>query len=111
MEYIITGEIQRIGNAESFGSKGFTKRELIVRTDDKYPQDLKIEFHKDACSKLDKFQEMQKVNVSVNIRGSEYNGKNYVSLVGWKIEADEKSYQPEPKRPHQPSGNDDDIPF
>jgi hypothetical protein len=88
--YEIKGAVKFVGEMETIGAKGFTKRELIVTTpDDKYPQDLKIEFVKDNCSKLDDISEGDEVTVGVNLRGSEYNGKYYVSLTGWKIEKGE----------------------
>jgi len=88
--YEVKGAVKFVGEMETLGAKGFTKRELIVTTpDEKYPQDLKIEFVKDNCSKLDSISVGDEVTVGVNLRGSEYNGKYYVSLTGWKIEKGE----------------------
>ena len=39
----------------------------------------------DKIAQIDNFQVGNPVNVSVNIRGSEYNGKYYSSISGWKI--------------------------
>ena len=61
--------------------------EIVVTEDGQYPNDIPIDFLKDKSDLLNNFGIGQEVNVSVNIRGSEYNGKNYVSLNGWKIEA------------------------
>ena len=84
--YEVKGRIKLIGKMETIGSKGFTKRELVVTTpDEKYPQDLKIEFTKDNCAKLDGLSVGDDVTVEVNLRGSEFNGRYYVSLTGWKI--------------------------
>lgn len=88
--YEVKGAVKIVGKMETIGNKGFTKRELIVTTpDEKYPQDLKIDFVKDNCSKLDDINVGDEVTVAVNLRGSEYNGKYYVSLTGWKIEKGE----------------------
>ena len=87
-EIKIKGKLKLIGDTQEIGSKGFIKRETVLTTDDaKFPQDLKIEFLKDNCSKLDAFSLGEEVTVSVNLKGSEWNGKYFVSLTGWKIEA------------------------
>jgi hypothetical protein len=98
----ISGTIRQIGETATFGAKGFTKREFLLETaDGKFPQQLKFELHKDNAAKLDKFRVNQEVTVGFNIRGSEYNGKHYVSLVAWKI--DSIGGQPAPaQRAQQP---------
>ena len=82
----IQGKIKLIGQTEEIGTKGFTKRTLVVETLETYPQTIPIEFVKERTGLLDNLFEGQDVNVHVNVRGQEYNGKYYVSLNGWKIE-------------------------
>lgn len=85
--YEATGKIKLINEVQSFPS-GFTKREFVVTTSaDKYPQDLKFEVVKDKCAMLDEFEPEQEVVVSFDIRGNEYNGKYFVNLSCWKIQA------------------------
>jgi hypothetical protein len=85
--YETAGKLKWIGDTQSFAS-GFTKREFVVTTAaDKYPQDLKFEVVKDKCPLLDPFELGQDVQVSFDIRGNEYNGKYYVNLACWKIQA------------------------
>lgn len=85
--YESAGKMKWIGATQSFAS-GFTKREFVVTTaHDKYPQDLKFEVVKDKCSLLDHFEIDQEVQVSFDIRGNEYNGKYYVNLACWKLQA------------------------
>jgi hypothetical protein len=83
--YETSGKLKWIGSVQSFPS-GFTKREFVVTTADKYPQDLKFEIVKDKCSLLDPFEVGQDVEVSFDIRGNEYNGKYFVNLSCWKIQ-------------------------
>jgi hypothetical protein len=83
----VKGTIKVVGTTQEVGSNGFTKRQLVVTTDEQYPQDIAIDFVKDKCSILDKYGVGQQVTVGVNLRGSEYNGKYYVNLQGWKINA------------------------
>ena len=81
----VAGKVHLIGQTESVGNNGFTKRQIVIETSEQYPQKVAIDFVKDKCSILDKFSIGQQVTVDVNVRGSEYNGKFYVNLQGWKI--------------------------
>ncbi len=92
----LEGKIKVIGETQSFGSSGFTKRHLVITTDEKYPQDIQVEFVKDKCSILDKYAVGQDVKVGINIRGNEYKGKYYVNLQGWKIENTGQESSPDP---------------
>jgi len=85
MGYEIEGTIKVIMDVMTFGS-GFTKREFVITSgDDKYPQDIKMEFVKDKTALLDRFRPGQRVKVGFEIRGNENNGKFYVSLSAWRI--------------------------
>jgi single-strand DNA-binding protein len=77
--YEIKGTVAKILDPQTFSS-GFTKREFIVQTDEKYPQSIKFECVKERIAQLDPVREGATVNVSFRIRGSEYNGKFFVNL-------------------------------
>ena len=81
----IIGKIKVI-NATQEVSASFKKRELVVTTDEQYPQHIPIYFVQDKCDTLNSYKVGQEVKVSINIRGNEYNGKYFVSLQGWRIE-------------------------
>lgn len=82
----ITGKVAFIGQTESVGQNGFTKRLLVVETAEQYPQKLPIDFVKDKTSLLDNFNVGQNVKVQINLRGSESNGRWYLQAQGWKLE-------------------------
>jgi len=84
--YEAQGAIKVINDTQTFGS-GFTKREFVITVESKFPQDIKFELVKDKCDWLDKFSVGQQVTVSFDIRGNEYNGKYYVNLNCWKLQA------------------------
>lgn len=85
--YEAQGTLKIINDIQTFGS-GFTKREFVITTaDSKYPQDIKFEIVQDKCAQLDQYKVGQAVNVSFDIRGNEYQGKYYVNLNCWKIQA------------------------
>lgn len=85
----IKGRIKHIGQTESFGSNNFEKRLLLIETENKYPQLIPIDFVQDRVDLPDPYKVGQIVTVSINLRGSEYNGKYYVSVQGWKITSNE----------------------
>lgn len=120
--YEAAGKVKVIFDTQTFPS-GFSKREFVVTTESKYPQDLKFEVVKDKCAMLDKFKEGNAVVVSFDIRGNEYNGKYYVNLSCWKITGgsggggDEYSQEmppdvePSPEDLRKTDDFDDEIPF
>lgn len=88
----LEGKIKEIKEAQTFGSNGFRKRELIITTDEQYPQTISIEFVQDKCELLDKVKVGQEVKVHVNIRGREWvnpegETKYFNSIQGWRIES------------------------
>lgn len=84
-ELKITGKIKVIGEKQTFDS-GFEKVEFVITTIDQYPQDIKFEVLKDKVENFLKYNKVgADVDVSFNIRGNEYNGKYYNSLIAWKV--------------------------
>jgi len=81
----ISGKIKIIKATEEV-SATFSKKQIVVTTSEQYPQDLPIEFVNANISKLDSFSVGQDVKVSINLRGSEWQDKHYLSAQGWKIE-------------------------
>ena len=64
----LTGNIKLVGDIQEI-SPTFKKRELVITTDEQYPQTISIEFVQDKCSLLDGLNVDQKVKVSINLRG------------------------------------------
>jgi len=91
----IQGQIILIGETETFGAKGFKKRQIVIKTDAQYPQSIPVDFTQDKCVILDKYEVGQYAKISINIRGTEWQGKYYVNLDGWKIEKGEKELSSE----------------
>ena len=80
-----------IDETKTYGSNGFRKRELVITTEEQYPQHLAIEFVQDKTSLLDSFKEGEAVKVSINLRGREWTNpqgetKYFNSIQGWRIE-------------------------
>lgn len=86
----ILGIIKKISSLQTFPS-GFKKRELILTTEEQYPQNILIEFIQDKCYFLNDFKIGDKVKISIIIKGREWtnpegNIKYFNSIQGWKIE-------------------------
>ena len=122
----VQGRIKMIGDTQTFGSNGFRKREVVVTTEEQYPQHIMIEFIQDKTDLLNNFQEGQQVKVNINLRGREWvnpqgETKYFNSIQGWRIEALQSEGAPEmppipPADAFEPVGdlNDedhDDLPF
>lgn len=87
----IQGRIKSISQTETFGNNGFKKREVIVITEEQYPQTLPVEFVQDKTDLLNNFSEGQDVKIGINLKGREWTSpkgevKHFISLQGWKIE-------------------------
>jgi len=86
----IAGKIKVIKPTKEV-SDTFKKRELVVTTEEQYPQHILIDFIQDKCSVLDGYNVGENVKVSINVRGKEHTTKDgevkyYNQLQGWKIE-------------------------
>ncbi|WP_228853660.1 DUF3127 domain-containing protein [Aegicerativicinus sediminis] len=99
----VQGRIKKIGETQTFGSNGFRKREIVIVTEEQYPQPLMVEFVQDKTDLLNNYSEGQTVKVSINLRGREWQSpqgeiKYFNSIQGWRIE----SLQPESSSPDMP---------
>ena len=87
----VTGKIKKIDETKTFGNNGFRKREMVVTTEEQYPQMIMIEFVQDKCDLLNNFKVGDDVKVSINLRGREWvnpqgETKYFNSIQGWRIE-------------------------
>ncbi|PHQ29779.1 DUF3127 domain-containing protein [Leeuwenhoekiella nanhaiensis] len=86
----VQGKVKLIGDVQTFGS-GFKKREIVVITEEQYPQTIMVEFVQDKTDLLNNFKPGQNVKISINLRGREWvspqgETKYFNSLNGWRIE-------------------------
>jgi hypothetical protein len=112
----VQGKIKIIGDVQTFGTD-FTKRELVVITDDQYPQLISIDFLKDKCDLLNSYDVGQSVNVSINLGGREWinpqgEAKYFNSVTGWRIEDVTPVEPSQPiEAPNLSQEVEDDLPF
>lgn len=85
--YELSGTVKEIFEEKTFGS-GFNVREFVVTTEaDKYPQDICLQCVKEKVEMVNKLKTGEKVKVSFDLRGREYQGRYFVNLNAWKVES------------------------
>ncbi len=122
----IQGKIKFIDGIKTYGANGFRKREIVLTTEENYPQHILIEFVQDKCELLNDYRVGQMVKISINLKGREWvnpqgETKYFNSIQGWRIEsltentAQEVSPEP-PMNAFEPANKAmeeeyDDLPF
>ncbi|MBG42737.1 MAG: hypothetical protein CL530_02105 [Aequorivita sp.] len=87
----LQGKIKMIDETKTYGNNGFRKREMVITTEEQYPQHIMIEFVQDKTDLLNNYNVGQDVKVSINVRGREWvnpqgETKYFNSIQGWRIE-------------------------
>lgn len=120
----ISGKVKAILEQQTFGS-GFTKREVVVTTQEQYPQHLLVEFVQDKVALLSNLSVGDDVTIGINLRGREWQApdgtiKYFNSIQGWRM--DKAGEKPPVESTPPPSFEDldanassgeemDDLPF
>lgn len=86
----VLGRVKMIGDVQQI-SATFKKREIVVTTEEQYPQHIMIEFTQDKADLLNQYNVGEQVRVSINLRGREWTNpqgetKYFNSIQGWRIE-------------------------
>ena len=86
----LQGTVKKIFEIQNFPS-GFQKREMVILTQEQYPQPISIEFLSEKISLLDHISEGDQVKIGINIRGREWTNpegqvKYFNSITGWRLE-------------------------
>ncbi len=113
----LTGKLVVKYDIQSISEK-FKKREFVIKTEDKYPQFIKMQLINDKCGLIDPVNVGDDLTAQINIGGREYvkDGiTNYFnSIEAWKIESkvvESATYVPQPQ-PDLPVDEDNtDLPF
>ena len=114
----LQGTVKKIGETQTFAS-GFQKRELVLLTEEQYPQPIQIDFLSDKIDLLNNVSEGESVKVGINIRGREWTNpqgevKYFNSITGWRlekvnVEAPQGNFTEKPKeKAENPFAEDDD---
>lgn len=120
----VSGKVKFISNDIKVNDK-FTKRELVITTDEQYPQHILINFVQDKTDLIDKLKIGEEVKVSINLRGREWLdpktdlNRYFNDIQGWRVEKQDTSKQSpsmSSKEAFEPATNlkeeePDDLPF
>lgn len=125
----IAGKIKLISDIQTFDS-GFKKREVVITTEEQYPQHILVELLGDRTEIINPFKIGDDVKISINIRGREWvnpqgETKYFNSLTGWRIEKlQSETFSQQPNNPLSQQipnstspispvieDEDDDLPF
>jgi len=99
----VLGKIKMIDTAKEVGSGGFKKRDVVVTTDETYPQHILIQFVQDKCDLLNIYNVGDDVKIGINIKGRIWTNPQgedmYLnSINGWNIFKQDTSKQ-SPEKP------------
>jgi hypothetical protein len=123
----VLGRVRLINPVQQV-SASFKKRELVVTTEEQYPQHILIEFAQDKTDLLNNYNVGEQVKVSINLRGREWvnpqgETKFFNSIQGWRIEKVQAEAPSAPQMPPMPAAEafepatnfkeeeHDDLPF
>jgi hypothetical protein len=86
----VTGRVKMIDQTKEVGSGGFKKRDIVVTTDEQYPQHILVQFVQDKCDLLNNFQVGEQVKIDINLRGREWTNQQgetvyFNTIQGWRI--------------------------
>jgi hypothetical protein len=115
----VVGKIKLVSKVIEKGT--FKSRNVVVTTDEQYPQYISVQFVQDKCNLLDLYKEGDNVNIGINLRGREWVNTEGVSVYfntiqGWKINKITSAPKAEVQNPFAPADNfkeedHDDLPF
>ncbi|MGB0789434.1 MAG: DUF3127 domain-containing protein [Marinirhabdus sp.] len=99
----VQGKIKIIDETKTYGNNGFRKRELVVTTEEQYPQHILIEFVQDRTELLNNYNVGEMVKVNINLRGREWvnpqgETKYFNAIQGWRIEKTGTAVAPPPSQ-------------
>ncbi|WGS82561.1 MAG: DUF3127 domain-containing protein [Candidatus Karelsulcia muelleri] len=113
----ILGILKKIFDIKHF-KNGFKKREILVLTEEQYPQNLLIEFIQRKVKLIENLSLEDRIKIFINLKGREWitptgEKKYFNSIQGWKIE---KPIEPVKKIKNSSSTNSaidefDELPF
>jgi single-strand DNA-binding protein len=123
MAYEVEGKLHRVFPMEQ-KTASFQAREFVIEIPDgNYPQLVKFQAVQERCAILDNYKEGERVKVSFDLRGREWQGKYFTSLNAWRIDrAGEDGAQtsaateqfpadPFPSYSDSPQVDNNDLPF
>jgi hypothetical protein len=121
------GKVKFIDATKEVGTSNFRKRDIVITTDEQYPQNILFQFVQDKCDLLNSYNVGDNVEIDYNLRGRLWTNPQgedvyFNTIQGWRIKKigavetqtpTPASQQPMPQFPVAATNNDepDDLPF
>jgi single-strand DNA-binding protein len=116
----VTGKIHFVGAIRQVSDK-FKSKDVVILTDEKYPQYITIQFTQEKTELISQNNIGEQVEVSINLRGREWKSptgeiKYFNTIEGWQINTTARANEIASERlselPQAPFRLDDeDLPF
>ena len=119
----IQGILHVKGETQVISDK-FSKRELVIKTEENYPQLISCQLIKDKCDLLNLYNVGDKIDVSINLKGREWTSpkgeiKYFNTIEVWRFNDVEQSAKPtgieknfiEDALQHEQNEREEDLPF
>ena len=113
----VKGIVKLVGETQHVSDK-FKKRDIVVTTQETYPQHISIQFVQDKVSALDGIIEGEEVEVGINLKGRSWRSpqgeeKFFNTIQGWRIDVVNNSTTPQPTAAPAPAAASDvdELPF
>jgi single-stranded DNA-binding protein len=125
----VIGRVKMIDTTKEVGSAGFKKRDIVVTTDEQYPQQILVQFVQDKCDLLNNYVVGDNVKIDINLRGREWTNPQgeavyFNTIQGWRIGKEQaENAGTQPQQPPMPTAapfapasdfkeeDHDDLPF
>ena len=111
----VKGTIKEIKSIQVISEK-YRKREFVLTTEDKYPQDVLFQLSQDNCDLVDIFKAGDNVTLAYNLRGREWinpqgETKYFNTLEVWKMNYQDETMKAVVKEEVQEVNQSGDLPF
>lgn len=83
--FVLKGFLKEVLPVKTFPT--FSVREVVVETEEDYPQPIAFELYGDNVGLVDGLAAGQSLNVFFSQRGRTHNGRTFVTNRAWKVEA------------------------
>lgn len=86
----LQGTVKMIDTTKNVGTSDFKKRDIVITSQEQYPQHILVQFVQDKCDLLNNFKVGDDVEIGINLRGREWvnpQGETvyFNTIQGWKI--------------------------
>jgi hypothetical protein len=117
----VTGKIHNVGALRVVSGK-FKSKDVVIVTEDKFPQYITIQFTQDKTDLVNPEDIGEQVEVSINLKGREWKSptgeiKYFNTIEGWQINAVQSAVENKGRQAlketiiHESNFDNDDLPF